>query len=60
VRLGVGPGDALTVSLVHDSLVLVPAPRDVVEVTYGSARAMWREAGGSAAYIREAEESWRA
>jgi antitoxin component of MazEF toxin-antitoxin module len=58
--LGVDAGDALQVSLSEGSLVLAPEPHDLIEATYGLARAMWTSAGGSAAFVREIDESWRA
>jgi hypothetical protein len=59
-ELGIQPGDLLTVTPMRGGVLLVPAPRDIVESTYGLARAMWRGVGGSAEFVREMGESWRA
>ena len=58
--LAMQPGDVLTVSPHHEGLLLLPAPKDYVETTYGLARDLWRSQGSSAAFARETEESWRA
>jgi AbrB family looped-hinge helix DNA binding protein len=59
-ELGLHAGDSLTVSVVEGRLVLEPEPHDLIEATYGLARGLWGAQGGSAAYLRESEESWRA
>lgn len=59
-ELGLGAGDTLVVSLVEDALLLTPEPHDLIEATYGLAREQWGAMGGSAAFLRETEESWRA
>ncbi|MCC6628009.1 MAG: AbrB/MazE/SpoVT family DNA-binding domain-containing protein [Chloroflexi bacterium] len=58
--VGLEAGDALQVSLGDGALVLTPEPHDLIEATYGMARPMWSSVGGSAAFVREMDASWRA
>ena len=58
-ELDLHAGDSLTLSVVEGRIVLEPEPHDLIEATYGLARGMWGALGGSAAFLRETEESWR-
>jgi hypothetical protein len=57
---GVDAGDYLIASVVDGGILLTPEPHDLIEATYGLARELWAAMGGSAAFVRETEESWRA
>jgi bifunctional DNA-binding transcriptional regulator/antitoxin component of YhaV-PrlF toxin-antitoxin module len=57
---GVAAGDYLIASVIEGGILLVPEPHDLIEATYGLARELWAAMGGSAAFVRETEESWRA
>lgn len=59
-EVGVSAGDYLIASVVEGGILLMPAPHDLIEATYGLARELWAAMGGSAAFLRETEESWRA
>jgi bifunctional DNA-binding transcriptional regulator/antitoxin component of YhaV-PrlF toxin-antitoxin module len=59
-ELGLDAGDSLIAVVVEGGLVLTPEPHDLIEATYGLASELWAAMGGSAAFVRETEESWRA
>ena len=58
-ELDLHAGDSLILSIVEGRIVLEPEPHDLIEATYGLARGLWGALGGSAAFLRETEESWR-